>query len=115
MPTDFTYDVFMSHNSRDKPRVRKLAERLRDAGLRVWFDDWVLRPGDDIYLAIEHGLEAARAKMLRRAMRSRCGWKMSWKSRAWACPRCPRQDPGPRTPASVHGEQSSPCYPVIDA
>jgi WD40 repeat protein len=64
MPSNFTYDVFLSHNSQDKPRVLKLAERLRDAGLRVWFDDWVIRPGDDIYLAIEHGLEAARVQVL---------------------------------------------------
>jgi WD40 repeat protein len=64
MPSNFTYDVFLSHNSQDKPRVRKLAERLRDAGLRVWFDEWVIRPGDDIYLAIEHGLEAARVQVL---------------------------------------------------
>src|ERR1017187_7068140 len=64
MPSNFTYDVFLSHNSQDKPRVRKLAERLRGAGLRVWFDEWVIRPGEDIYLAIEHGLEAARVQVL---------------------------------------------------
>ncbi len=64
MADSFTYDVFLSHNSKDKPRVRKLAEELRAAGLRVWFDDWVLKPGDDIYLAIERGLEAARAQVL---------------------------------------------------
>jgi WD40 repeat protein/DNA-directed RNA polymerase subunit RPC12/RpoP len=64
MAGSFAYDVFLSHNSRDKPRVRKLAVRLRDAGLRVWFDEWVIKPGDDIYLAIEHGLEAARVQVL---------------------------------------------------
>jgi len=60
----FAYDVFLSHNSKDKPRVRKLAEWLRAAGLRVWFDDWVIRAGDAIYLAIEHGLEASRTLAL---------------------------------------------------
>jgi WD40 repeat protein/GTPase SAR1 family protein/DNA-directed RNA polymerase subunit RPC12/RpoP len=64
MADRFTYDVFLSHNSRDKPRVRGLAEELRAAGLRVWFDEWVIKPGDDIYLAIERGLEAARAQVL---------------------------------------------------
>jgi WD40 repeat protein/GTPase SAR1 family protein/DNA-directed RNA polymerase subunit RPC12/RpoP len=64
MADRFTYDVFLSHNSKDKPRVRGLAEELRAAGLRVWFDEWVIKPGDDIYLAIEHGLEAARAQVL---------------------------------------------------
>lgn len=64
MPDRFAYDVFLSHNSKDKPRVRTLAEDLRGAGLRVWFDEWVLRPGDDIYLSIERGLEAARVQVL---------------------------------------------------
>lgn len=64
MADSFTYDVFLSHNSRDKPQVRKLAEQLKRAGLRVWFDEWVIKPGDDIYLAIEHGLEAARVQVL---------------------------------------------------
>ncbi len=60
----FPYDVFLSHNAQDKPRVRRLAERLQAAGLRVWFDEWMIQPGDDIYLAIEHGLEAARVQVL---------------------------------------------------
>jgi hypothetical protein len=60
----FTYDVFLSHNRQDKLRVRALAERLKEAGLRVWLDDWAIKPGDDIYLAIERGLEAARVQVL---------------------------------------------------
>ena len=64
MTTEFQFDVFLSHNQADKPRVRRLAERLRDAGLRVWFDEWVIQPGDDIYLAIERGLEASRTLVL---------------------------------------------------
>ncbi len=64
MINHFKYDVFLSHNSNDKPQVRQLAERLRDAGLRVWFDEWVIKPGDDIYLAIERGLEVARVQVL---------------------------------------------------
>jgi TIR domain len=39
MADRFTYDVFLSHNSRDKPRVRALAEKLRAAGLRVGTED----------------------------------------------------------------------------
>jgi len=64
MADSFTYDVFLSHKSRDKPRVRKLAERLKNVGLRVWFDEWVIKPGDDIYLAIERGLETSRVQVL---------------------------------------------------
>ena len=35
----FTFDGFLSHNKVDKVRVRRLAERLRDAELRRWFDE----------------------------------------------------------------------------
>ena len=64
MGAEFQYDVFLSHNKADKPRVRKLAERLRQDGLTVWLDEWVIQPGDDIYLAIERGLEASRTLVL---------------------------------------------------
>lgn len=64
MQTEFAYDVLISHSSEDKPVVRLLAERLREAGLRVWFDEWIIEAGDDIYLAIERGLEAARVQVL---------------------------------------------------
>lgn len=64
MSEQFEYDIFLSHNSKDKPRVRKLAERLRETGLRVWFDEWIIQPGDDIYLAIEDGLGASRTLVL---------------------------------------------------
>jgi WD40 repeat protein len=60
----FSYDVFLSHNKADKPRVRQLAQKLRTAGLRVWFDEWIIKPGDDIYLAIERGLQTARTLVL---------------------------------------------------
>jgi hypothetical protein len=40
MPEDFKYDVFLSHSAKDKAVVRLLAERLREDGLKVWFDEW---------------------------------------------------------------------------
>src|SRR5262249_46522538 len=40
------FDVFLSHNSKDKPAVRQIAEALRDRrGLEVWLDEWELPPG----------------------------------------------------------------------
>jgi hypothetical protein len=64
MEAEFAYDVFLSHNKKDKPRVRRLAKRLKKAGLRVWFDAWIIEPGDDIYLAIERGLESSGTLVL---------------------------------------------------
>ena len=46
MSDTFPFDVFLSHSSKDKAIVRAVAERLRADGLRVWLDDWEIRPGD---------------------------------------------------------------------
>ena len=48
MPDEFQYDVFLSHSAKDKAVVRPLAERLRADGVKVWFDEWVLQPGDSL-------------------------------------------------------------------
>ena len=60
----FPYDVFLSHSAKDKAVVKPLAERLRADGLKVWFDEWVLKPGDSIPAKIEEGLEHSRVLVL---------------------------------------------------
>ena len=55
MLNEFPYDVFLSHSAKDKAVVRPLAERLLQVGLKVWFDEWVLKPGDSILAKIEAG------------------------------------------------------------
>src|SRR5580704_14769820 len=62
--SEFTHDVFLSHSSKDKPVVRAIAERLRADGLRVWFDEWILKPGHHIQAQIEDGLEQSRVLVL---------------------------------------------------
>ena len=64
MPDPFPYDVFLSHSAKDKAVVRPLAERLRQDGLKVGFDDCVLKPGDSIPAKIEEGLEHSRVLVL---------------------------------------------------
>jgi small GTP-binding protein len=56
--------VFLSYSSKDKAVVRALAERLRADNLRVWFDEWELKPGDNIPSKIEEGLERSRVLVL---------------------------------------------------
>jgi len=75
MPERFAYNVFLSHSSQDKPKVRLLATALRDAGLRVWFDEWIITPGTDIYAAIEDGLEHSRTLIL---CMSRAAFDSDW-------------------------------------
>ena len=62
--SEFAFDVFLSHSSKDKPVVRDIAERLRADGLRVWFDEWILKPGDHVHAKIEDGLERSRVLVL---------------------------------------------------
>src|ERR1044072_3136243 len=64
MADDFKYDLFLSHSSKDKATARNLAERLRADNLRVWFDEWELKPGDSIPAKIEEGLEHSRVLVL---------------------------------------------------
>jgi small GTP-binding protein len=64
MSSQFPYDVFLSHSSKDKPVVRAVAERLRKDGLKVWFDEWVIKPGDSIPAKIEEGLEHSHVLVL---------------------------------------------------
>ncbi len=39
------YDVFLCHNSQDKPEVMKIGQRLKDRGILPWLDEWNVRPG----------------------------------------------------------------------
>jgi WD40 repeat protein len=64
MPDNFLYDVFLSHSSKDKSVVRSLAERLRQDGVKVWFDEWVLKSDDSNPTKIEEGLERSRVLIL---------------------------------------------------
>lgn len=66
MSTDpeFQWDVFLSHSKADKDVVRDIANRLKSDGVRVWFDDWEIQPGDSIPAKIEDGLEQSRVLVL---------------------------------------------------
>jgi small GTP-binding protein len=61
------YDVFLSYSLKDKPFVRHLAERLRQEGLHVWFDEWKVQRHDRKGLrekSINQGLERSRTLVL---------------------------------------------------
>jgi hypothetical protein len=64
MNEPFPFDLFLSYSSKDRSVVKLLAERLRKDGLNVWFDEWVLKSGDNILLKLEEGLEQSRVLVL---------------------------------------------------
>lgn len=49
--------IFLSHNSNDKPFVRRLAEDLREAGHIVWIDEAEINIGDSLIGKIREGLD----------------------------------------------------------
>lgn len=54
---DREHDVFISYASEDRePFVRRLAEDLRDHGVRVWYDEFALQFGDSLSTKISEGL-----------------------------------------------------------
>ena len=55
------FDIFLSHNSKDKPIVRRLADKLRELGFRVWLDEQQLIPGRLFQVELEKIIETTRA------------------------------------------------------
>lgn len=53
---EIKYDVFICHASEDKAFVQPLAQALKNAGIKVWYDDFVLKWGDDLRGSIDAGL-----------------------------------------------------------
>ncbi|HKS43318.1 MAG TPA: TIR domain-containing protein [Blastocatellia bacterium] len=51
------FDVFLSHNSKDKAAVEKIAKRLLAVGIRPWLDKWHLSPGDTVSDILERAIK----------------------------------------------------------
>jgi hypothetical protein len=47
------FEVFLCHNSADKPEVRRVAKLLKASGIRPWLDEEQLRPGLPWQVALE--------------------------------------------------------------
>ena len=56
-----TFDVFLCHNSGDKPAVKRIAQRLKEAGLLPWLDVWELPPGQPWQWLLEQQIGSIRA------------------------------------------------------
>lgn len=55
------FDVFLCHNSEDKPAVKDIGERLKAEGLRPWLDEWELPPGRPWQPLLEKQIESIKA------------------------------------------------------
>jgi TIR domain len=57
-------NLFISHASKDKPFVRKLATALLSEGFPVWLDSWSLTLGDSLLDKIYEGIEKSSMVIL---------------------------------------------------
>lgn len=55
------FDVFLCHNSEDKPAVIQIAQQLRTNGLKPWLDVWELQPGGIWQFELEQQIESINA------------------------------------------------------
>jgi hypothetical protein len=55
------YDVFMCHNSEDKPAVREIAQKLSEEHIRPWLDEADIRAGNFWHTDIGEQIETAKS------------------------------------------------------
>jgi pimeloyl-ACP methyl ester carboxylesterase/nucleotide-binding universal stress UspA family protein len=61
---DRVFDVFLSHNSKDKPVVRDLGKLMIKRGLCVWLDEWELVPGRPWQEALEEIIQKTKSAVV---------------------------------------------------
>lgn len=55
------FDVFLCHNSQDKPEIRDMALQLQKRGLKPWLDEWELPPGQLWQELLEEQIEQIKS------------------------------------------------------
>ncbi len=55
------FDVFLAHNSQDKPQVREIAEELKRRGIKTWLDEEQIRPGRPFQAEIQQAIPLVKS------------------------------------------------------
>jgi hypothetical protein len=55
------FDVFLCHNSQDKPVVREIAQKLSEEGIKPWLDEEDIRGGSFWHTAIGQQIETVKS------------------------------------------------------
>jgi len=55
------FDVFLCHNSVDKPAVKQIGKQLKERGILPWLDEWNLIPGRAWQHALEEQIERIKS------------------------------------------------------
>ena len=54
--TEQLFDVFLAHNSADKPFVREINTKLKQRGLKTWIDEEQIAPGRSFQQEIQQAI-----------------------------------------------------------
>ena len=55
------FDVFLCHNSEDKPAVREIAQKLSEENIKPWLDEEQIRPGTSWQTALGEQIESIKS------------------------------------------------------
>ena len=72
--------IFLSHSSKDKAFVTKLANNLKEYGYTPWLDDWEIKVGHCILDKIENAIDKADFLIL---VLSKFSTQSSWVEKEW--------------------------------
>jgi hypothetical protein len=64
MSNQSQFDVFLAHNSQDKPQVRVVAAALKQCGLEVWIDEEQIRPGQIFQVEIQKAIRKVKTAVI---------------------------------------------------
>lgn len=77
--------IFISHSSKDKEFVRKIASDISELGHVPWFDEWEIKVGDCIVTKVEKGITESDYVVIVLSPNSvASGWvEREWKAKYW--------------------------------
>jgi hypothetical protein len=77
---DPSYDIFVSHSSKDKEFAMRLARDLTKAGFKVWLDQWQIQIGDSLANAVAEAIKASRFLLI---IMSPDYFQSAWTAQEW--------------------------------
>jgi len=60
-PEQFDFDVFLAHNSADKPQVKAIANKLEERGLKTWLDERQILAGQLFQSEIQDAISRSKS------------------------------------------------------
>ena len=75
------FDVFLAHNSLDKPQVKMIAQKLKRRGLKPWLDEEQIPPGRPFQDEIQQAIPLAKSAAIFFGLQGLGSWQ-SWELRA---------------------------------